>query len=183
MNHTVSEFESIHDLYRPKIERYLTRMVGEREAEDLTQEVLLKVNQALKAFRGEASLSTWVYRIATNAAIDRMRTASFRQDAHTRSLDESTDGEDKALAAAADATSLEQLVLRTQRTECFQRLLRQLPLTYRAVIVLKDLEELTAAEVAEILGVSLETVKIRLHRGRSRLLRELRAHCKPEDWL
>jgi RNA polymerase sigma-70 factor (ECF subfamily) len=183
MNHSILEFETIHELYRPKIERYLTRMVGEREAEDLTQEVLLKINQALKAFRGEASLSTWVYRIATNAAIDRMRTAAFRQDAHTRSLEESTDGEEKALAAAANATSLEQLVLRTQRTQCFQSFLEQLPATYRAVIVLHDLEELTNEEVAEILGVSLETVKIRLHRGRSRLLQELREHCKPEDWL
>ncbi|MCL4487324.1 MAG: hypothetical protein M1570_04245 [Chloroflexi bacterium] len=79
-----------HGLYQPKFERYLTRLVGEREAEDLTQEVLLEVNQTLEVFRAEASLSTWVYRIATNAAIDRRRTASYRQAAHTRSLDEST---------------------------------------------------------------------------------------------
>ena len=70
------EFEEIYTDFRPKVQRYLTRMVGEHEAEDLTQEVFIKISRALDAFRGESQLSTWVYRIATNAALDRLRASS-----------------------------------------------------------------------------------------------------------
>ncbi len=81
------EFEKIHEAYRAKIFRYLTGLVGEQEAEDLTQDVFIKVGQALKTFRGEAQLSTWIYRIATNAAIDKTRSSSFRQTTRQSSFD------------------------------------------------------------------------------------------------
>ena len=73
------EFQKIYDAFQPKIVRYLARLVGEGEAEDLTQEVFFKVNQALENFRGESKLSTWLYRIATNAALDRLRSPSFQR--------------------------------------------------------------------------------------------------------
>ena len=73
------EFDEIHDAVRPKMLRYLTSVVGWRDAEDLTQEVFVKVDQALGAFRGEPQLSTWIYRIATNTALDKLRSPSFRQ--------------------------------------------------------------------------------------------------------
>ena len=66
-------FEQVHADFRPQVQRYLARMVGEQEAEDLTQEVFVKINRALGTFRGESKLSTWVYRIATNTALDRLR--------------------------------------------------------------------------------------------------------------
>ena len=61
MNDTGLEFKKIYETFRAKILRYLARLVGAHEAEDLTQEVFLRINQALKSFRGEAQLSTWVY--------------------------------------------------------------------------------------------------------------------------
>ena len=67
MSNDEIEFQKVHDTFRLKIYRYLSRLVGEHEAEDLTQEVFLKVSQALGNFRGESKLSTWIYRIATNA--------------------------------------------------------------------------------------------------------------------
>ena len=70
------KFQKIYEDFRPKIIRYLTRMVGDSEAEDLTQEVFTKIGQALKAFRGESQLSTWVYQIATHVALDRIRQRS-----------------------------------------------------------------------------------------------------------
>jgi RNA polymerase sigma factor (sigma-70 family) len=82
------DFQRIYETYRPRIERYLTRMINEYEAEDLTQEVLVKISQALPSFRGESQLSAWIYRIATNAVIDRMRTVSYRQDAQSGPLDD-----------------------------------------------------------------------------------------------
>ena len=73
------EFEQIHADFRPKIQRYLIRLVGEQEAEDLTQEVFVKVSRALKNFRGESQLSTWLYRIATNTALDRIDSPSYQR--------------------------------------------------------------------------------------------------------
>jgi len=77
----------------------------------------------------------------------------------------------------------EEKLLRKQRLERFQDFSESLPPNYRAVVALSELEDFAAAEIAEILGWSLDVVKIRLHRGRVRLLQELKAHCNPEDWL
>lgn len=66
-------FNDIYTEYRPKILRYLQRLAGESEAEDIAQEVFLRVHKSLPGFRGESKLSTWIYRIATNAFLDRKR--------------------------------------------------------------------------------------------------------------
>ena len=177
------EFKQIYDEFQPRILRYLRYLIGEHDAEDLTQEVFVKVNQALPAFRGESQLSTWIYRITTNAAIDRMRTSSFRQDAYTTSLDDSQQPSDEEVWRSAEPPSVEQELMREERARCFEDFLKELPADYRTVFVLSELEEQTNHEIADILGLSLDTVKIRLHRARARLLAELRAHCKAEDWL
>lgn len=177
------EFEKIHEAFRSKIHRYLTRLVGEQEAEDLTQEVFIRMGQALQSFRGESQLSTWIYRIATNVAIDKMRSPSFRQDAKQSSFDDVDETESKDLWMEEETPSIEQQLLQKQRNECFVGFVQELPVQYRTVVVLSELEELTNNEIAEILGLSLDVVKIRLHRGRTRLLQELKTHCKAEDWL
>jgi RNA polymerase sigma-70 factor (ECF subfamily) len=97
-------------------------------------------------------------------------------------LDDPAAMEGKA-AATEETPLLEQRVLSDERHVCFGNFVEKLPASYRAVYVLCELEELTNQETAEILGLSLEVVKIRLHRGRARLLQELRMHCKAEDWL
>jgi RNA polymerase sigma-70 factor (ECF subfamily) len=177
------EFEKIHEAFRPKIHRYLTGLVGEHEAEDLTQEVFIRVGQALKNFRGESQLSTWMYRIATNAAIDKLRNSSFRQNAGQILFDDSDEAGSRDLWTREEAPSIEQQLLQKQRYDCFMDYVQDLPLSHRTVIVLSELAELTNNEIAEILGLSLDVVKIRLHRGRTRLLQELKTHCKAEDWL
>lgn len=181
------EFQKIHDEYRPKIKRYLARLVGEFEAEDLTQDVFLKISLNLRAFRGESRLSTWIYRIATNAAYDRMRTTEYRLAAAKQSLDfpeAPEDGTiDQDLWTGETTPSLEQQIHRKERAECFCSFIDELPENYRLVLLLNQLEEFTAREIAEILGLNLNVVKIRLHRGRETLLQELKRRCKPEDWL
>jgi RNA polymerase sigma-70 factor (ECF subfamily) len=177
------DFQSVYDNYQPRILRYLARLVGEAEAEDLAQEVFAKVSQALTTFRGEARLSTWLYRIATHAAIDKLRTAEFRQDGQFRLLEDAADVEGKDVWTGEEAPSLEQQLMRKEMYECFVEYVKRLPANYRTVVVLAEMEQLPNAEIAEILGLSLEVVKIRLHRGRTRLLQELKAHCKAEDWL
>ncbi len=180
MHDSQPDFDDVYSAFHDRIQRYLTRLVSAQEAEDLTQEVFLKVGRSLADFRGEAQLSTWVYRIATNAAIDRVRSRSFRQTEALAELDEEACEPD----CVTDPPLLpdEQVMLK-EMYECFGSYLADLPAAYRTVFVLGDLEELPNREIAEILGLNLDTVKIRLHRGRVMLLKQLRQHCKAEDWL
>ena len=187
MSEAELDFQKIHADYRPRIQRYLTRLVGEFEAEDLTQEVFLRVNRALPAFRGESQLSTWIYRIATNAAVDRMRQPSYKYAAPAAlpADPEAAEAgvEERDVWSGEPAPSLEQQVFSQQGLDCFCDFLEKLPVNYRLVVALNQLSEFTAREIADLLGLSLDVVKIRLHRGKARLLRELKAHCKAEDWL
>ena len=187
MNQVELEFDKIHADFRPKVQRYLTRLVGEPEAEDLTQEVFVKISRALGTFRGESKLSTWIYRIATNAALDKLRDPSFKRIAQEGLIEDADSGEmkieDKVVMSGALAPSLEQQICRTERYECYRDFIQDLPANYRTVVALSELEDLAANEIAEILGLSVDVVKIRLHRGRARLLKALQSHCKPEDWL
>ncbi|MBI4671453.1 MAG: sigma-70 family RNA polymerase sigma factor [Chloroflexi bacterium] len=187
MSEGVLDFQTIHADFRPKIQRYLTRLVGVYEAEDLTQEVLIRISQSLHTFRGESKLSTWVYRIATNAALDRLRAPSFKRTIQNELSDVSHASEracaEQDVLTGGALASLEQQLFRKERSECYRDYIENLPLNYRMVVALSEFEELAANEIAEILGLSLDVVKIRLHRGRARLLQELKAHCKAEDWL
>ncbi len=181
------DFQKIHSDFRQKITHYLARLVGEFEAEDLTQEVFVRVSQNLSSFRGDARLSTWIYRIATNTALDRLRQPSYRRGAQNQSLDgfDMAEGEtgDKEIWTGEDPSSLEQLVHQKEGLDCLCGVIEALPENYRAVVFLDQVEDFTAKEIADILGMDLNVVKIRLHRGRLRLFQELRKHCKPEDWL
>jgi len=176
------KFHEIHDTFRPKILRYLTNLVGRPDAEDLTQEVFVKVNQALKTFRGESQLSTWIYRIATNVALDKLRSPSFRQTGgKSLSGDSIGEGEieimDKNPWTGENTPSIETSVVRKVMNQCIRGVVEKLPESYRTVVVLSELEGFRDDEIAEILGVSLNTAKIRLHRSRARLKKDLEAHC------
>jgi len=175
------DFQSVYDAFHGRILRYLSRLVGENEAEDLTQEVFLKVSRGLGEFRGDAQLSTWIYRIATNAAIDRLRTSGFQQTAATGEFDEEQPANTCLHNEASPLPDEE--VMRKEMYDCFGNFLRELPAAYRAVIILSELEEMPNREIADILGLSLDTVKIRLHRGRALLFQQLKKNCKAEDWL
>lgn len=173
--------------YYPKIQRYLTRLVGEYEAEDQTQEVFVRINRALPTFRGESQLSTWIYRIATNAAQDKLRSPAFKRVAAMEAPEDAVAGEleipDQDVWTGQEALSLEQQIGQKGMVECFCDFLEALPPNYRTVVALSELGEYAAAEIAELLGLNLDVVKIRLHRGRVRLLQEYINHCKAEDWL
>src|SRR5512133_600202 len=178
MNAAQYQFQEIHDTFRPKIFRYLVRLVGEQEAEDLTQEVFLKVSQSLESFRCESSLSTWVYRIATNAALDKLRSPSFQKKLAAESIDEAAnDVEDKDIWSDELAPLVEQQLVRKEMNDCIQGYIMKLPESYRTVLALGEAEELSNKEIAEILGISLGTVKIRVHRAREKLKEELIANC------
>jgi RNA polymerase sigma-70 factor (ECF subfamily) len=180
------DFREVHDTLRPRVQRYLARMAGEAEAEDLAQEVFEKVSRGLEDFRGDADLSTWVYRIATNTALDRLR----RRGKPTDSVDPSSVDTIAALEADRNVwtdairDTLEGRVIRDEMNACIREVINRLPENYRTVMILGDLEGFSDREIAEILGLSLRNAKIRLHRARVQLRQALEKACvfyKSED--
>ncbi len=130
----------------------------------------------MKDFRGQSSLATWIYRIATNAAIDRLR----KGPPGTAAQAASDRGAASATADVAGDTaepSAETAFIRNEMNECIETFVDALPDTYRSVLVLSDFEGFKNREIAEILGLSLDTVKIRLHRARRELRQRFEAGC------
>jgi RNA polymerase sigma-70 factor (ECF subfamily) len=168
------DFNEIYSSYRGKIHRYVKRMVGEFEAEDLTQDVFIKVQRGLNDFRGESMLSTWIYRIATNTAMDRLRGKSFQAENMKKV---SIDSPGACNKSDEETASAGQKLVKEEMSGCVRRFIDKLSSSYRSVVVLSELEGLKNQEIADILGISLHTVKIRLHRARLRLKQELEKGC------
>jgi RNA polymerase sigma-70 factor, ECF subfamily len=170
-------FQKIYDDYHAKIFHYLRRMVGESEAEDLTQEVFVKVGRALETFRGESQLSTWIYRIATNTALDKFRSSPPENGKKLSMEDILETQEDKNTWTDEQKSSTEQKVIRQEMNACIRGIIETLPDSYRSVLVLSEFEGLKDAEIAEITGLSLQATKIRIHRARTKLKSELAKAC------
>ena len=170
-------FNEIFDEYHPRILRYLKRIVGSDDAEDLSQEVFAKINRGLSRFQGRSSLSTWIYRIATNTAIDKSRSAFYKYGMGHHSFEDETPHESSCATVVKASPVTEQLVIRKEMSDCIKEFIDKLPPDYRTVIVLSDLEGFANKEIAEILGISLNNVKIRLHRARGKLKKALQEGC------
>ena len=130
MKNAPLKFQEIYDTYQSKILRYLAHLVGESEAEDLTQEVFIKVNEALGTFRGESKLSTWIYRIATNAAMDKLRSPSFQRIAESSLSDDSFEGDDNAVLVKEEKPPVEKQLIREEMNDCVRGYIEKLPETY-----------------------------------------------------
>ena len=168
-------FDRIFAEFERPIYYYLLHLTqNQTDAEDLAQETFIRVHDKLGTFRGEASLRTWVYRIATNASTDYFRSSAHRQ-AKANPLLEEVDLDREF--ANLSAPSVSQQVAQSEMSECMQKFVEHLPYPYRTVIVLHDLQGWKAQEIADILECSLETVKIRLHRARVKLRASLHAGC------
>jgi RNA polymerase sigma-70 factor (ECF subfamily) len=167
-------FNDIHREYHQKILHYISKLVSNDEAEDITQEVFEKVNRGLAGFKGKSQLSTWIYRIATNTALDRLRSPSYKRSGEE--LIEETE-EDKNVWTNNKKAPVDQQLIRKEMSECVQEHIDKLPSDYKAVILLSEQEGLTNQEIADILQVTLDNVKIRLHRARSSLKEILDNAC------
>ncbi len=170
----MQDFDNVYLEFQPKIERYLSRLCGEADAQDLAQTVFLKVSQSLDDFRGESSLATWIYRIATNTAYDHMLSAQAKQRKKSLLIDD-MDLADEISDASLSGTD-EKHILK-EMNACIRGIIDQLPENYRSVLLLSEFEGFTNREIADMLGLSLETVKIRLHRARTRLRKAMECQC------
>ena len=165
--------------HRDSIYRYVLSIVRDPStAEDLTQETLLRAHRKLTSLDDLARLVPWLYRIATNVCHDRFRQASYRH--RPSSLEngaESAPDEGIAQTVADTAPRLDKVMEQKEMSSCVQGYLAGLSDSFRAVILLHDVEGLTNPEIAAMLGVSLPTVKIRLHRARGKLRDALARAC------
>ena len=169
----VKNAASIFEEDYPRIFRYIMSMVRDTaEAEDLTQETFLRAHQRRDSLRDEAARIAWLYRIATHVCLDRLRQYA------RRSPKESETDLDEVDVPEPDTPSLQQTLERDEMSECVQRYFNRLSDSYRSVILLHDMHEMTAPEIAQLLGESLATVKIRLHRARRKLSMALQAGCE-----
>ena len=171
------DFQEIYTEFQPRILRYLSRMMGPEEAEDVAQEVFEKVNRSLDGFRGQSKLSTWIYRIATNAAIDKLRSASFKQSANQEALEEAVGAKAQNTWNGQTQISVDQKVIRKEMSECVREYIDRLPPDYSTILILSEIEGFKNKEVADILQISLENAKVRLHRARASLKKELDNGC------
>lgn len=178
-NQTLS-FSSVYDQFYTKILNYLKRMVGESEAEEVTQTVFEKISRNLSSFKGDSTLSTWIYRIATNAALDRLKSQSFKHS-FAGPLAPLPIGlqevELPVLSISRTFDSPDKKVIRNEMSACVREFVDRLLPDYRIIIILSELEGLTNKEIAEVLEISIDTAKIRLHRARKRLKESLADGC------
>ncbi len=166
------ETRAFFEAYYDRVYRYLQSMVHNApEAEDLAQETFLRAYKERASLRESGALVAWLYRIATHAALDKLR-----QRARRAPKESDTDVNEIELPDR-DSVSLEQALEQGEMSACVQEYLASLPDHYRSVILLHDTEELTGSQIADLLDLPLATVKMRLHRARQRLQAALRAGC------
>lgn len=169
-----SAYEELIDLYQQPVYNLVYRLLPDPgEASDVVQEVFLKVFRNIGNFRAQSSLKTWVYRIALNEAHNKRRWFGRhkrhevdldREDDHARSLQDSL---------SDNASSPFDLMLGAEMQERIEEALQKLSPNFRDAVVLRDIEELSYDEIADILNINMGTVKSRILRGREALRKQL----------
>jgi len=158
-------FEELYRTHAGRLYSVALRLVGNpADAEDLLQEIFLAAHRKLDTFRGESSLGTWLYRLATNLCLDHLRSRTGRSRHVTDSIDD-----EPGLFDVATSSLAEQTVTRMD----LERALARLPEGCRSAFVLHDVEGLEHREVAEILGVAEGTSKSQVHKARLKLRKML----------
>lgn len=166
-------FEELLDKYERKIFNMIYRIVGNYDdAADLTQETFLRVYKGLRSFRGEANIYTWIYQIALN--ICRTMLSQKKRMPSLVSLDQKMETDDSELETEIpDETMAPHILVEGMNLqEAVQKAVESLPLSYREVIVLHDLQGFSYEEIAQMLNTTEQTVRVRLHRAR-KMLRKL----------
>ncbi len=162
--------------YSASIFHVAYRMLGDSaEASDVVQEIFLKVFRNIGGFKGEAALKTWVFKIAFSEILNRLRWWKRRHRFATVSLDDETNGNGtgaRYTVAASDPTP-EQVLQSKEQESAIQQALGKLSREHRSIIVLRDIEGFSYNEIADVLGISIGTVKSRLARARGDLKKSL----------
>jgi RNA polymerase sigma-70 factor, ECF subfamily len=162
-------FATLFMRYSGKVSRQAMHLLGnESEAEEVLQEVFLTVYEKAHTFRGDATFSTWLYRLTANTALSRLR---YRQRHPEVSLDDylpafREDGHHLVRPVVDWSLDLEDDVATAEVQQLLRQVIEALPSLDKAVVVLSDIEELSNRDIGTILGLSVPAVKARLHRAR-----------------
>ena len=176
-------FDRFVAVFRSKIFQYALMMCGHREdAEEVAQDTLFKVFENFDQLREPERVRPWVFRIARNACFMKRRKSVFAPTQEL-SLDDylphsEQDGGHRKLEIADWSALPDDQVLRSELRDEIRRAIQELPEIYRAVILLRDIEELSTDDAAQVLDISQETVKTRLHRARLAVRQNLDAYLK-----
>jgi RNA polymerase sigma-70 factor (ECF subfamily) len=170
---TNKTFEMVASEIIPPLTRYLRHYAGDKSvADDLLQETLVRVSRGLKTFEWRSNVKTWAFTIATRVAAD-----YFRRPEHRLNIVDILDLEDSD-ELAIDESAIEKNITAGEMNACIREVINSLPEDYRVALILHDLEEFSAPQIAKICGITIATVKIRVHRARKRLREALEAQCE-----
>ncbi|MGI9534044.1 MAG: RNA polymerase sigma factor [Thermodesulfobacteriota bacterium] len=166
-------FDEIINRYIDKIYSLVFRITKNKEmTEDVVQEIIVTLSQKLETFRGDSSFSTWLYRISTNAALMKLR--SEKKYVNNQVIEDNNIFDENKIGTYVPKDSSKRpdtFYMRKEAGEVFDNALNNLPESYRIIIHLKDIEGFSYIEIADILEISVQAVKSRIHRARL-LLRE-----------
>lgn len=165
-------FEVLVDRYQHRVFGFCARMLGDRaEAEDIAQDVFVTLYKSAGNFRGDSAFSTWLFRVAKNQSLNRIKYLERRGRSARRRDSEG----DERVARLEDHEALrpDDAVADRQQAAMVQDAISELAEEHRAVVVLRDMEELSYDEISDITGLPLGTVKSRIHRARSALAKRL----------
>jgi len=167
--------EELVDRYGARIYRLARRLLNDpRDVEEVTQDVLLTIVAKIHTFRGEAAFSSWIYRIATNAAYERLRFRGSRPEVSLEPFLPLFDEEGRHVRPVLDwSDQVDDPAVAGETRAALEQALSRLPEEYRSVILLHDVEGLPNEEVAAALGLTVAAVKSRVHRARLVLRQEL----------
>jgi len=164
-----SAFEAIVERYQARVFRLACRLTSDTEAPDILQDTFLQVYRHLSTFRGDSQFRTWLYRIATNAALMHRRAASRRPSDSLEVYMPQFDADGRHAATPAElqvASCADEMIDRQVLAKKARDVIARLPGLYREAFVLRDLEEMSTAHVAQALGIEPATVRQRVHRAR-----------------
>lgn len=173
-------FRELLELHRDRVFNITYRMLGNRsEAEDVSQEVFITVFKTIDSFREESKFSTWLYRVAVNHTKNRIKYLARRHDRDRDELDETSSQANGAVTGApARAPQPDKALASAQMEALLQEAIDSLDEDQRAVVILRDVEDLSIEEICEITGLPDGTVKSRLHRARLVLRKKMQRHVE-----
>ncbi len=162
LNGDIYAFEKLYKKYQSIVFNVVNRMVGSEDAHDLTQEVFLSVIKSLSKFRYESKFSTWLYSIAKNTCLNRIR---CRKRLKEDSLDMLIIDQ-PGFEIADDSVNIENTIEANELKMLVNNVLNEMKPEYKMLIVLRDFQQLSYEEISNIMNINLQTVKSRLHRAR-----------------
>ncbi len=167
-------FQVLVDRYQDKLVHYINHLIHDYDLSvDLAQEAFIRVFRNAKRYRGEYQFSTWVYRIATNLAIDEMRRRERKGRFFLKNMVALFQPDGQAFPLPDTRQSPDRKLDQKERVARLRAAIDSLPATYRLAFVLKEVEELSYEEIAAILDISVGTVKSRIHRAKLMLREKL----------